>query len=212
MVGVLPREERTATGVLLMLCAVALFVGVDTSAKWLILVGISPIQVVFSRYAGQFIFALLFFLPREGRAVFRAERPGLQLLRSLAAAGHGSQILIADGHYPVATGASPTAERVYLNLSRGVVDGPTVLAAILSAVEIESATLMATAPPAPPEPEIWSTYADVFAAAGRSDVTMAHLERFAFYEAARGDDVAVVVATAETAIYANLLLTIGVAQ
>jgi len=136
--------------------------------------------------------------------------PGL--LRALAAAGHGSQILIADGHYPVSTGAPASADRIDLNLVRGVVDGPTVLAAILSAVEIESATLMATAPPAPPEPEIWATYAAVFQAAGRPDMPTSQLERFAFYEAAKADDVAVVVATAETAIYANLLLTIGVAQ
>jgi len=135
-----------------------------------------------------------------------------ELLSALASAGHGSQILIADGHYPVATGAPAGAERIYLNLTRGVVDGPTALAAILSAVEIESATLMATAPPAPPEPEIWGTYHDVFEAAGRGDMTVSQLERFAFYDAAKGPDVAVVVATAEIAIYANLLLTIGVAQ
>ena len=135
-----------------------------------------------------------------------------ELLRALAAAGHGSQILIADGHYPVATGAAPSAERIYLNLTRGVVDGPTVLAAIMSAVEIEAATLMATAPPAPPEPEIWGTYNSVFADAGRADMPVSQLERFDFYEAAKGPDVAVVIATAETAIYANLLLTIGVAQ
>jgi len=134
------------------------------------------------------------------------------LLRALAAAGHGSQILIADGHYPVATGASPQADRIYLNLTRGVVDGPTVLKTILSAAAIESATLMATAPPAPPEPDIWGVYASVFADAGHADTPIDHLERFDFYDAAKGPDVALVVATAETAIYANLLLTVGVAQ
>lgn len=135
-----------------------------------------------------------------------------ELLASLARAGHGSQILIADGHYPVATGASPGADRIYLNLTRGVVDGPTVLRAVMSSVAIESATLMETSPPAPPEPEIWDTYTKVFEAAGRGDLPVSQLERFAFYEAAKGPDVAVVIATAETAIYANLLLTIGVAQ
>jgi len=134
------------------------------------------------------------------------------LLRALASAGHGSQVLIADGHYPVATGAAPSAERIYLNLTRGTVDGPTVLRALLSAVEVESAILMATAPPAPAEPEIWRTYHDEFERAGVQDVRIAQLERFGFYEAAKGDDVAIVIATGETAIYANLLLTIGVAQ
>ncbi|MGI6377286.1 MAG: RbsD/FucU domain-containing protein [Anaerolineae bacterium] len=34
--------------------------------------------------------------------------------------------------------------------------------------------------------------------------------RFDFYEAARGQDVALVIATGEQRIYANILLTIGV--
>jgi L-fucose mutarotase len=38
------------------------------------------------------------------------------------------------------------------------------------------------------------------------------MDRFAFYAAARGDDVALVVATGEQRVYANLLLTIGVRQ
>ena len=134
------------------------------------------------------------------------------LLLALAGAGHGSQVLIADGHYPVATGAAEGAERIYLNLTRGVVDGPTVLAAVLTAVEVESATLMATAPPAPPEPDIWSTYTNVLKLAGYGDIPVTQLERFDFYQAAQANDVAIVIATAETAIYANLLLTIGVAQ
>ena len=41
-------------------------------------------------------------------------------------------------------------------------------------------------------------------------VDFAVMERFAFYEAARGPDVAFVVATGDQRICANLLLTIGV--
>lgn len=84
MVGILPREERTSAGIALMVLAVALFICVDTSAKWLILGGLTPFQVVFSRYAGQFIYGVIFFLPREGTDIFRAARPGLQTLRALA--------------------------------------------------------------------------------------------------------------------------------
>ena len=36
------------------------------------------------------------------------------------------------------------------------------------------------------------------------------LERFAFYDAAKGDSCCLVVATGEQRIYANILLTIGV--
>ncbi|NLD72046.1 MAG: RbsD or FucU transport, partial [Chloroflexi bacterium] len=42
-----------------------------------------------------------------------------EILAALGTAGHGSQILIADGNYPFTTGSSPTAKRVYLNLTRG---------------------------------------------------------------------------------------------
>ena len=83
MVGVLPREERTTAGIFFMILAIALFICVDTSAKWLFLAGINPIQTAFSRYAGQFIYGLIFFIPREGMTVFRAERPWMQILRSL---------------------------------------------------------------------------------------------------------------------------------
>jgi len=41
-------------------------------------------------------------------------------------------------------------------------------------------------------------------------VALEPLERFTFYETASSDDVALVVATGEQRLYANLLLTIGV--
>jgi L-fucose mutarotase len=43
-----------------------------------------------------------------------------------------------------------------------------------------------------------------------SNVALEPLERFTFYETARSDDGALVIATGEQRIYANLLLTIGV--
>ena len=41
-------------------------------------------------------------------------------------------------------------------------------------------------------------------------LTLGALGRFPFYAAARGSDVALVIATGEQRVYANLLLTIGV--
>ncbi len=78
-----PREDRTALGIVLMLGGVTLFTGTDTAAKWLILSGIAPLQVVFSRYAGALAFSLVVFLPREGRAALRSRSPGLQALRAV---------------------------------------------------------------------------------------------------------------------------------
>ena len=135
------------------------------------------------------------------------------ILRVLGRAGHGSQILIADGNYPFRTTLGPNAELVSLNLSPGVVSATDVLAALVAAVPIEAAAVMATATEGPyamtDDPPIWSEFGAILAGAGFTD-PMQRIERFAFYEAGRGRDVALAVATAEQRIYANVLLTIGV--
>jgi drug/metabolite transporter (DMT)-like permease len=77
-----PREDRLLLGVSVMGAAVFFFTSIDTSAKWLILAGLPPLQVVFCRYAGHFLLSLAIFLPSEGREVFHSHRPGLQFLRS----------------------------------------------------------------------------------------------------------------------------------
>lgn len=83
MSAVRPREERTAAGVLIMALAVALFTCIDTSAKWLSLAGLPVLQIVFSRYAGHFIYALGLYLPQEGLSTFRSNAPFKQFLRSV---------------------------------------------------------------------------------------------------------------------------------
>ena len=135
------------------------------------------------------------------------------MLRVLGRAGHGSQVLIADGNYPFRTTLGPNAELVSLNLSPGIVSATDVLAALVSAVPIEAAAVMATATEGPyamaDDPPIWREFRDILAASGFTE-PMQQIERFAFYEAGRGRDVALAIATGEQRIYANVLLTIGV--
>jgi L-fucose mutarotase len=57
-----------------------------------------------------------------------------------------------------------------------------------------------------PEPQIFSEFRTVLG----PDLPLRPLGRFPFYEAARGRDTVLVVATGEQRIYANLLLTVGV--
>lgn len=136
-----------------------------------------------------------------------------EILRALGRCGHGSKVLISDGNYPHATTAGPNASLVYLNLSPGVVGAVEVLRAVVSVVPIESAAVMATLKDGPyamsEEPPIWAAFRGVL---GPTDCggRLAEIERFAFYDAAGGADVGLVIATGETRIYANLLLTIGV--
>ena len=82
MKHVKPREQRTALGVATMGLAVLFFTGIDSSAKWLILAGLAPIQVVFIRYAGHFILSLLLYVPQSGFSEFRSNAPFKQFLRS----------------------------------------------------------------------------------------------------------------------------------
>lgn len=79
----IPREDRAAAGVLTMLFAVVFFTCIDTSAKWLVLAGLPVIQVVFVRYFGHFVYAMIFYLPKERAEVFVSRAPFKQFLRSL---------------------------------------------------------------------------------------------------------------------------------
>lgn len=126
-----------------------------------------------------------------------------EILAALGAAGHGSQVLIADGNYPLATGSPLSARRVYLNLAPDLVQVTDVLQALVGAIPIEAAHVMV--PDAGPEPPIFAEFRSLL-----PETPLQHLGRFPFYEAARGPDVTLAIATGERRVYANLLLTIGV--
>ena len=127
-----------------------------------------------------------------------------EILSSIAGAGHGSRILIADGNYPHSTKIGPNADLVYLNLSPGKVLVTEVLEAILDLTPIETASVMQ-----PADGRDAPIFAEFQALLG-DGVPLEHLERFDFYDAASGPDVCLSVASGDQRLYANLLLTIGV--
>lgn len=128
-----------------------------------------------------------------------------EILSTLAAAGHGATVLLADGHYPVSTATGPAARTVWLNLAPGTVTVTQVLEVMVDVVAVEAATVMQ--PPAgEPEP---AALADFRAVLGQP---LQGLDRFAFYQAARGPELALAIATGDVRTYANLLLTLGVTQ
>ena len=61
-----------------------------------------------------------------------------QITAILAAAGHHSTVLIADGNYPAASKRGPRAELISLNLMPGVPTCNQVLEAVLSAIPVEA--------------------------------------------------------------------------
>lgn len=126
-----------------------------------------------------------------------------EILAALGSAGHGAQILIADGNYPFATRSNPRARQVYLNLAPGVLGATDVLNVLVDAVPIEAAHVMV--PDTGDEPPIFREFRELM-----PGMQLYILRRFEFYEAASAPDVTLVIATGEQRIYANLLLTIGV--
>jgi L-fucose mutarotase len=126
-----------------------------------------------------------------------------EILDALGRAGHGAQVLIADGNYPLATRSHRDARRVHLNLAPGLVTVTDVLAVLVDAIPVEAAHVMR--PDRGDEPPIYSDFRSLL-----PDLELAPLGRFAFYDAALGPDLALAIATGERRIYANILLTIGV--
>lgn len=129
-----------------------------------------------------------------------------EILAALGRAGHGSKILIADGNYPFSTAAGPNARIVFLNLSPGLVHVTDVLRVLVTAVPIEAAGVMM--PQDGPRPPIFAEFEQILPAG----VVLDPLERFAFYQAARDENLALLIATGEERVYANILLTIGVVK
>ncbi|WP_376796306.1 RbsD/FucU family protein [Thermogemmatispora sp.] len=125
------------------------------------------------------------------------------ILESLASAGHGSRVLIADGNYPLATRTAPRARLVYLNLRPGLVSVTAVLETLLTAIPVEAAHVML--PDDGSEPEILSEFRALL-----PHCELQGVGRFAFYDLACSSDVALAIATGEQRLWANILLTIGV--
>ena len=127
-----------------------------------------------------------------------------EILAALGSMGHGSRILIADGNYPFVTKSSPDATIVYLNLAPDVLNVIDVLRPLLQSVPVEAYAVMDT-PPDMEKPHIFKEFEALLV-----NIPETRLDRFSFYDAASEPDTALVIATGERRVYANILLTIGV--
>lgn len=124
-----------------------------------------------------------------------------EILEALGSAGHGAKVLIADGNFPFSTRGKPDAKHVYLNLAPGMLTVTDILKVLVTAIPIEAAEVMQ---PPTGEPPIFAEFRQILG------MELKPLGRFEFYDAASDKDVALVIASGEQRIYANLLLTIGV--
>lgn len=133
------------------------------------------------------------------------------LLEALARCGHGSQIVVVDALYPSVTHVNPEADRVELNLTPGIVPAAKILELVGESMQIEKATYMrdATGGVSEPVAEFQQLLEGHTHHCG-DPVEWDSLERFEFYDAARGEDVSLVIVSGEVRPYACVLLTVGV--
>ncbi len=129
-----------------------------------------------------------------------------ELLKILMEMGHGDEIVIADGNFP--------SSSIARNLVR--LDGhnvPEVLDAVMKLMPLDTYVekpvgLMAVVPGDDVNPTIWEDYKSIISKYEPQNCKIEYIERFDFYE--RAKKAYAVIATGETAIYANILLKKGV--
>ena len=133
----------------------------------------------------------------------------------LGRAGHHAGILIADGNYPVSTKRGPNARVVSLNLAPGIVTCAQVLETLLTAIPVERVVVMGIPADDPyahlGEPPVWKEYRQVLAQAN-SPLRLEPILKWDFYKAVASEDHVLTIQTADRALWANVLLSLGCRQ
>lgn len=123
--------------------------------------------------------------------------------------GHSDRLVISDGNFPAES------------MGKGAIvircDGhgvPEILDAILQVFPLDTyvekpVNLMEVMPGDPVETPIWDTYKEIIARHDtRGEDAVGNIERFRFYDEAK--TAYAIIATGETALYANIMLQKGV--
>lgn len=132
-----------------------------------------------------------------------------ELLKVLCEMGHSDVLVIADGNFPTETVGKNS--KVIRADGLGV---PELLEAILKLFPLDSyvekpVSLMQVTPGDKVETLIWDEYKKIVAKEdNRGEGAFSEVERFEFYEKAK--NAYAVIATSETALYANIMIQKGV--
>ena len=129
-----------------------------------------------------------------------------QLLETLCRMGHGDEIVLADAHFPGESVGPPVIRADGLQVAP-------LLGAILPLFKLDSfidhpLNMMAPVPGDKLDPVVEATYRAEVDKHWPDTPSIGRIERFAFYERAKG--AFAVVMTGETAKYGNIILTKGV--
>jgi L-fucose mutarotase len=129
-----------------------------------------------------------------------------ELLKILMEMGHGDELVIGDGNFPAAS----MAQRLVRCDGHPV---PALLDAILALFPLDTfvdkpVALMAVVGGTGDEPPIWAVYREIIGRQSPGADGIELVERFDFY--ARAKRAYAIVATGESALYANVVLKKGV--
>ncbi len=129
-----------------------------------------------------------------------------ELLKILMEMGHGDEIVIVDGNYPAAS----HARRLVRLDGHGV---PEILEAVIKFFPLDTFVqkpvfLMAKVPGSDVATPIWDVFKEIISKENPKAAGVGFEERFAFYE--RAKKAYAIVATGESALYANIILRKGV--
>ena len=132
-----------------------------------------------------------------------------ELLKVLCEMGHSDRLVIGDGNFP---SESVGKDSIVIRMDgHGVCE---ILEAILQLFPLDTyveqpVKLMQVLPGDPVETPIWDSYKEIVSKMDeRGDSAIGQIERFAFYDEARS--AYAVIATGESALYANIMLQKGV--
>jgi len=128
------------------------------------------------------------------------------LMHLLMKMGHGDEIVIADGNFP----GDSKAQQIVRADGLGVVE---ILEAILKFLPIDKfvddpVAVMKPVNAKDPEPPIWKDFRRLLELSEGRRIELTQVERFEFYE--KAEAAYCVVATSDSALYANIILKKGV--
>jgi L-fucose mutarotase len=128
------------------------------------------------------------------------------LLKTIAEMGHGDELVLADGNFP----AESMGQRTVRADGHGNAE---LLEAILTLYPIDTfqddvVLLMQKVPGHDIEVPIWDTFKEIVSRKAPEASEPVFLDRFAFYD--RAKQAYAIVASGETALYANVILKKGV--
>lgn len=134
-----------------------------------------------------------------------------ELLKVLCEMGHSDRLVIADGNFP--------SESMGKNVKVIRCDGhgvPELLEAILTVFPLDTyvetpVSLMQVMPGDNVETPIWDEYKEIISRYDeRGEKAIGQIERFAFYDEAK--TAYAIIATGESALYANIMIQKGVVK